>query len=102
MTSDSLTSRRRFLGALGAGAAAFGAAPVFSIDRVFAQAPAKATAVTQAGASPVHLNYNENPYGPSPKAIEAIRRAGPMDFGRYYADSYFDALKASLAEFHKV
>jgi histidinol-phosphate aminotransferase len=99
MTHDSLTSRRAFLGTLGAGAAAIGVAPVFSLDRALAQTQAKPTALA---AGPIHLNYNENPYGPSPKVIDAIRRAGPMDFGRYYADSYFDELKAKLAEFHKV
>jgi histidinol-phosphate aminotransferase len=101
MSDEGVTSRRAFLGALGAGAAAIGAQPVFSIGRAFAQTQAK-PAAGAAAAGPVHLNYNENPYGPSPKVIEAIRRAGPMDFGRYYADSYFDELKAKLAEFHKV
>jgi histidinol-phosphate aminotransferase len=99
MSEERVTSRRRFLGALGAGAAAIGAQPVFSIERAFAQSQTKTPAKA---AGPVHLNFNENPYGPSPKAIEAIRRAGPMDFARYHADSYFDELKAKLAEFHRV
>ena len=44
----------------------------------------------------VKLNTNEHPYGPSPKALEAIR-AATSDALRLYPDPNADALKAALA-----
>ncbi len=45
----------------------------------------------------VKLNTNEHPYGPSPKALEAIR-AATSDALRLYPDPNADALKATLAK----
>lgn len=45
----------------------------------------------------VKLNTNEHPYGPSPKALEAIR-AATGDALRLYPDPNADALKAALAQ----
>lgn len=45
----------------------------------------------------VKLNTNEHPYGPSPKALEAIRTA-TSDALRLYTDPNADALKAALAK----
>ncbi|TAH49664.1 MAG: histidinol-phosphate transaminase [Betaproteobacteria bacterium] len=45
----------------------------------------------------VKLNTNEHPYGPSPKALEAIR-AATSDALRLYPDPNADALKAALAK----
>ena len=45
----------------------------------------------------VKLNTNEHPYGPSPKALEAIRTA-TSDALRLYPDPNADALKAALAK----
>lgn len=44
----------------------------------------------------VKLNTNEHPYGPSPRALEAIR-AATGDSLRLYPDPNADALKAALA-----
>jgi histidinol-phosphate aminotransferase len=45
----------------------------------------------------VKLNTNEHPYGPSPKALEAIR-AATNDSLRLYPDPNADALKGALAK----
>ena len=49
----------------------------------------------------VKLNTNEHPYGPSPRALEAIR-AATGDGLRLYPDPNADALKAALAQRHGV
>ncbi|MBM3350791.1 MAG: histidinol-phosphate transaminase [Betaproteobacteria bacterium] len=45
----------------------------------------------------VKLNTNENPYGPSPRVIEALK-AEAADTLRLYPDPNSDALKAAIAE----
>ena len=47
----------------------------------------------------VKLNTNEHPYGPSPRALEAIR-AATSDALRLYPDPNADALKVALAKRH--
>lgn len=47
----------------------------------------------------VKLNTNENPYGPSPKVITALK-AEATDSLRLYPDPNSDALKAAIAEAH--
>ncbi len=47
----------------------------------------------------VKLNTNEHPYGPSPRALEAIR-AATGEALRLYPDPNADALKAALARRH--
>ena len=49
----------------------------------------------------VKLNTNENPYGPSPKALAAIR-AATEDTLRLYPDPDAKALKAAIAKRYKV
>lgn len=49
----------------------------------------------------VKLNTNEHPFGPSPRALEAIR-AATNDSLRLYPDPNADALKAALARHHGV
>jgi histidinol-phosphate aminotransferase len=49
----------------------------------------------------VKLNTNESPFGPSPKAIEAIRAAA-SDALRLYPDPQSDRLREALASYHKV
>ena len=44
----------------------------------------------------VKLNTNENPYGPSPRALEAMR-AATGDSLRLYPDPNSEALKTALA-----
>ncbi|MBO3275040.1 histidinol-phosphate transaminase [Pseudomonas schmalbachii] len=49
----------------------------------------------------VKLNTNENPYGPSPRAIEAIRAAATDDL-RLYPDPNADRLKQTVADYYGV
>jgi histidinol-phosphate aminotransferase len=49
----------------------------------------------------VKLNTNENPFGPSPRALEAIRGEA-TDGLRLYPDPQASALRAALAAYHKV
>jgi len=49
----------------------------------------------------VKLNTNESPFGPSPKAIEAIRAAA-ADTLRLYPDPQAMRLREALADYHKV
>ncbi|MEO5611626.1 MAG: histidinol-phosphate transaminase [Sphingomicrobium sp.] len=84
-------SRRSLLGAASVGtAAALVGAPVL--------AAAKAAAKPLFGPAPgiAWLTYNENPYGPSPKAMAAMADAAAK--GCYYADDATDRLRAMVAE----
>ena len=47
----------------------------------------------------IKLNTNENPYGPSPKVLEALH-AEAADSLRLYPDPDSNKLKAAIAEFH--
>jgi len=47
----------------------------------------------------VKLNTNENPYGPSPRVLEALRAAVGESL-RLYPDPNSDRLKAAIATFH--
>jgi histidinol-phosphate aminotransferase len=49
----------------------------------------------------VKLNTNENPFGPSPRALAAIRAAATDDL-RLYPDPQAAALRAALAAYHGV
>ena len=49
----------------------------------------------------VKLNTNESPLGPSPRALEAIRRE-TADTLRLYPDPEATALRAALASYHRV
>lgn len=49
----------------------------------------------------VKLNTNENPYGPSPKAIDAMRAAVSDDL-RLYPDPNSDVLKQAVARYYGV
>ena len=49
----------------------------------------------------VKLNTNENPYGPSPKVLEALR-AEAADSLRLYPDPNSDKLREAIAAFHGV
>lgn len=49
----------------------------------------------------IKLNTNENPYGPSPKVLEAIR-AATDDSLRLYPDPSGDKLKDAIAAYHGV
>jgi len=47
----------------------------------------------------VKLNTNENPYGPSPKVLEALQKEA-ADTLRLYPDPNSDALKKTIADYH--
>jgi len=49
----------------------------------------------------VKLNTNESPFGPSPRALQAIRDEA-TDTLRLYPDPQAIALRAALADYHKV
>jgi histidinol-phosphate aminotransferase len=90
------SSRRHFLSSMGVGAAALAVRPVFSPGRAFgeiAEPPQDAD---------VHLNFNESPYGPSPRAIKAIRDSAVALYGRYYPEDTYDTLTRALAAHHSV
>ena len=86
-------SRRSLLGAASAGttvALALGNAPALAAAKPAGKplfGPAQGIA---------WLTYNENPYGPSPKAMAAMADAASK--GCYYADDANDRLRAMVAE----
>ncbi len=97
MTAKSL-SRRGFVQILGTGAAAVA---LRFPDSLAAATPAitKAPARSAAGGL-VRLSSNENPYGPSPAAFDAMREAFGLAWR--YPDEHVDALTADLAKLHGV
>jgi histidinol-phosphate aminotransferase len=83
-------SRRSLLGAASAGTAlALGGAPALAeakpAEPLFGPAPGVAW-----------LTYNENPYGPSPRAIAAMAEAASK--GCYYADDGTERLRGMIAQ----
>lgn len=99
LTSKSL-SRRGFVQILGAGAAAAALRLPTSLAAAgAAPAPSKAAAKHAAGGM-VRLSSNENPYGPSPAAFDAMRDAFGLAWR--YPDEHVDALTADLARLHGV
>ncbi len=83
-------SRRSLLGAASAGTAlALGGAP--ALAEAIPQTP-----VFGPKTGVAWLTYNENPYGPSPRAIQAMAEAASK--GCYYADDATDRLRAMIGE----
>src|SRR5437868_4142686 len=83
-------SRRSLLGAASAGTA-------LGLGGVGALAQPKAAPPLFGPATGVAwLTYNENPYGPSPRAIQAM--AEEASKGCYYADDATDRLRSMIAE----
>ncbi|HYX25090.1 MAG TPA: aminotransferase class I/II-fold pyridoxal phosphate-dependent enzyme [Thermoanaerobaculia bacterium] len=95
MTAKTL-SRRGFVQILGAGAAAAALRLPDFATATAAAAPASAPAIDKV----VRLSSNENPYGPSPAAFEAMRDAFRLAWR--YPDEHVDALGADLAKLHGV
>ena len=83
-------SRRRFAGALGA---ALGATVVRPSSATAAPPPAAAPAV-------IDLSSNENPYGPSPAALEAMTRSQAV--ASRYPDAAEQATVEAIARLHGV
>lgn len=86
-------SRREFSRVIGQSLAVAFAAPGFhtGFEKVRA---------VDAGCGTVFLNFNENPYGPTPKALEALAACGPA--AARYPDAAHDAVQAALAAMHAV
>lgn len=81
--------RRSFLGRIGAGVAAALSAP-----------PPSGASPRPGATDPVQLNSNENPYGPSPRARDAI--AAARSSAARYPDAARDALIEAIARHHGV
>src|ERR1700686_413001 len=86
-------SRRAFARAAGAGAAAAVLSPLVSVKPLFAVPPPASQGI-------VRLSANENPYGPSPAAFDAMRDAFAKAWR--YPDESQDALIDAIAKSHAV
>lgn len=85
-------SRRRFAQLLGAGAACAVARPILSV--------AAETAAEPAAGGVVRLSSNENSYGPSQKALEAMTRS--FNLACRYPDDHAEGLIDGLAQLNGV
>ena len=94
MNTNSI-SRRKFAQLLGVGAACAVARPSLTLAQ-YVQQPA--THPVRTGV--VRLSSNENPYGPSPKALKAM--SDSFDLSCRYPDKSADALVESLAKINGV
>jgi histidinol-phosphate aminotransferase len=90
MTRDALMSRRQFASRL----AAAGTAATLRARRAEASLPAGAPA------DAIQLNSNENPYGPSPRALDALTRAQAA--AARYPDAAERRLSDAIAAAHGV
>ncbi|WP_250461254.1 pyridoxal phosphate-dependent aminotransferase [Microbulbifer litoralis] len=90
-------SRRLFLGGA---AAALSTAAAGRIGTAAAAEPAAPATLYGPAPGVAKLNANENPYGPSPKALKAIAQAGQK--GAYYVNQTAVKLKAMIAERHSL
>src|SRR5919198_5535342 len=88
-------SRRRFAQLLGAGAAAVVVRPSFSFAK---PTQAVTTPLTEGGI--VRLSSNENPYGPSPKALQAMTDS--FGLASRYPDEHNNVLIDKLAKLNGV
>src|SRR5215216_2568475 len=91
-------SRRTFVKRLGAGGAGVLAAPL--VPSWVAARGHEAGTQQLPPAGLVRLDSNENPYGPAPDALGAVR-AALGEAGRY-PDASVDELRAALAATHRV
>jgi histidinol-phosphate aminotransferase len=89
-------SRRKFAQILGAGAAAAVVRPSLS----FAKPTQPSATFSTAGGNIVRLNANENPYGPSPKGLQAITDS--FGLACRYPDEHNNVLIDKLAKLNKV
>ena len=89
-----MLSRRTFSQTIAGSIAAAFTGPSLKISLAFSP-----VATVQA-ASPILLNYNENPYGPTPKARAALANCAAI--ANRYPDAAAKELKAALAKKHNV
>jgi histidinol-phosphate aminotransferase len=95
-------TRRAFLGALAAAATAAGTGLTAAVADDVVEAADEAMPAFPADGFPVgsvRLNFNENPLGPSPRAIAAILENGLRHANRY---SHIDPLVEVIARHHGV
>jgi histidinol-phosphate aminotransferase len=98
MPSTQPLSRRRFTQLLGLGLASTAVGTAGTASTAPVASPS--TAAPSTALDIVRLSANENPYGPSPKAFEAMREAFSLAWR--YPDEGMDALVADLARHHNV
>ena len=91
MASSSALSRRAFGRLIGRGMAAAALPPLLAADQAEAGAPAAASGL-------VRLSANENPYGPSPAALRAMREAFSLAWR--YPDEAGEELVSDLVAVH--
>ena len=90
-------SRRQFARLLGAGAAVAAVRPALSFG---AKPPTTPVAPPAVGATVVRLSSNENPYGPSAKALKSMTDA--FGIACRYPDAQAEALVEALAKLNGV
>jgi histidinol-phosphate aminotransferase len=88
-------SRRKFAQLLGAGAAAAVVRPRLSFAK-----PTQSTATSLTGGNVVRLSSNENPYGPSQKALQAMTDS--FGLACRYPDEHNNVLIDKLAKLNNV
>src|SRR5712692_4021141 len=94
------TSRRSFLGSIGlATATATAAATIGRWPSTRVAAAARAQPLP-ARRHPIRLSSNENPYGPSPRVLEAMRES--MAEANRYPDAAIDEMTVRVARLHRV
>src|SRR4051794_5448992 len=93
-------SRRTVLRQLSAGATAVVGIPSLARAGSVERALGGAAEALESGA-PVRLHQNENPFGPSPRALAAIRDSTARIAGRY-PDGTHASLRTALASLHNV
>jgi histidinol-phosphate aminotransferase len=93
---STIVSRRRFAQLLGAGAVLSVARPALSFAKPVVAAPPHVPATS----SVVRLSSNENPYGPSPKALKAMNDV--FNLACRYPDEHNDLLIDAVAKLNGV
>jgi histidinol-phosphate aminotransferase len=91
-------SRRSFFGMLGGGAAAASVLP-WPLERLSGAILLEPPRPQEPDGF-VHLNSNENPYGPSQKSMQAIQAA--ISSANRYPYEHYDALTEKISAFHRV
>ena len=93
---STIVSRRRFAQLLGAGAVLSVARPALSFAKPVVAAPGRVPATSGV----VRLSSNENPYGPSPKALKAMNDV--FNLACRYPDEHNDLLIDAVAKLNGV
>jgi histidinol-phosphate aminotransferase len=93
---STIVSRRRFAQLLGAGAVLSMTRPALSFAKPVVAAPGHAPATSGV----VRLSSNENPYGPSPKALKAMNDV--FNLACRYPDEHNDLLIDAVAKLNGV